>query len=420
MSQTYPLTSGANVSDGRAWQNCNQETGTPTSPSATHQDSRLVVSGNIHGQEAATAEIQTVSYSGTPAVGDVLKLGLDGTVYSHTCAGVETLQDCLDALVTASAANTVWTAVRVDDTIECTAATAGITTSVCTGQGLCTKVVGTYTGSPAIGSTLTLNLQSHQYVHTAATTSLATALTALVALAANDNNWAVTKVGSTVVCRAKYPDDVPSQVSFAVTGGTVAVSSASTVGDLAASASVSFYGEPAVPPSYFEVTIGGHTYSYTVLAGDVLNDAAFALEAQIAVDYTTAGPPGAETIDFYGLGGVEVSCVDSSTDGAITAFSVQSPATSADPVNSASASYWRTSRFNSVTLVYELVSGTSYKATPWLYNAAANLWTAGSDISVAASGNSVIDVTSADGMFVELKTFVGNGTASITLVGPHA
>lgn len=420
MAQTFPLISGANQVDGRAWTNCNQDTGTPTSPSATHQDSRIVVSGTIHSNIAAGAEVQVVSYSGTPATGEVLKLGLGGTVYSHARAGVETLQDCLDALVTASAANTVWTAVRSGDTIECTAATAGITTSLCTGQGLCTKVVGTYTGSPAIGSTLTLNLQSHQYVHTAATTSLATALTALVALAANDNNWAVTKVGSTVVCRSKYPDDVPAQVSFGVTDGTLAVTSASTVGNLTATSAITVPGTAAIAASEFKVMLNGVEYSYTVTPGDTLNDAAIALDVLIAIDYTTDGPPAAETINFYGLGGVEVTCVDSSTGGAIASFSVQSPATSADPVNSASGSYWRTTKYDTVQIIAELVTGTSYDVKLWGYNAAANLWAQISSNTIDASQTLNYSIPYADGIFIELGTYIGNAVATTTLVGSHA
>ena len=526
MSQTFPLTSGANQIDGRAWINRNQTTGTPATPDAGHQDSSITLSGAIHGLVAAVAEIQVVSYSGTPAVGDTLVLGVGGAVYSHVCAGVETLQDCLDALVTASGADTsVWTCVRSGDTIECTAATAGITDSVCAGIGLCTKVVASFTGTPVAGDVVSLALASKTYNYTVVTgNTIANALDAVVTLAANDPNWAVARATNTLVCQAKYPTNVPSEVratcshalaskvvgtfagaaavgdyievifggavgkayvvetadaltvvldavaafyanntdftiarsgntlvatpknssvvpaldvTFSVTttsslalsstvtsstftGSSFAVSKAATVGDLATSFAVGTPGVAEIAASVFSVALNGVDYIYTVQTGDTLNDAAIALDVLIAVDYTTDGPPAAATINFYGLSAVPTSFVDSSSGLAVAVFTLVSPANDADPVNSASASFWRTARFNSVEVVSELVSGTSYKITPWLYNAAANAWTALADITVTATKTTVIDTTPADGIFMELKTFVGSGVASVTLVGPHA
>ena len=429
MSLQYSLISGAAQLDGLIWKNRSTATGAPTSPTAGPQTSIVTVGGTPHAAAAAVAQAEVVTYIGTPSAGQVLKLGLKGTVYSFPFVS-GTLDDALDGLVAAAAADPNWTTVRVDDTIVATRVAAGVAEpNEVASVNLVLAVQEAFTGTPAAGDKAILNLEASQYIHTVTAGETTTQIaTALATLAANDPYWAATHSTGNLIARNKYPNQTVDAVSCSVTRakdvygndiGSLVVTKTTVTGDLQSVIIISVPGTDAVSASVFAVHCPqmGATYSTTYTTGQSLNDVAVALAVQIAGDFTAPAPAGTDIL-VTGSDGVAFDFFDASNGGANTSSVIQTPASTTEAASPTDAKYWRCTQSTLLTFTFALVSGTSFKYRIDQYNAALGVWLPGTlSAAVTASEQVQVDCTGADGIYVALSDFAGSGVASVQATG---
>jgi hypothetical protein len=176
-------------------------------------------------------------------------------------------------------------------------------------------------------------------------------------------------------------------------------------------------GTPQTGNTY-AVNDGTNTFSYTVLAGNTLSDCATGLAA--VIDASPSYVASAHGTEVWVTDGAGTSFVltDASANPTIPGGSISitnvNPAVAAGNMDFSSPGVLRLTNVGQMALWCQLLSGTSYQVTLWAYSPALGLFHSLSTTTVSAATEVILlDVAALDGVFVELKTFVGNAVALV-------